>query len=104
MLLKMHCSLHARKLALLLSSDSRDDDTPILEAAACDVLLDTCGQGLPQGLAQGPEEPQGQLQQLAGEAQGLLALSDWGSVLQITNLRWPLGINAPGVYVLLLIL
>lgn len=89
----MHCSLHARKLALLLSSDSCDDDTPILEAAACDVLLDTCGQELPKGPAQGPEEPQGQLQQLAGDAQGLLAVADRVFV-PIIDCLWPLGINA----------
>lgn len=71
MLMKMRCSLHAHKLALLLSSDTYNDDTPIIEAAACDVHLETQGrvpsQRPAQAHSQEKEHSQGQLQQLAGE-------------------------------------
>lgn len=72
-LMKMHCSLHARKLALLLSNDTHNNDTPIVEAAACNVNCAISGQNQLREQPQNQNEPQGQLQQLAGTNLGLLS-------------------------------
>ena len=69
--MKMHCSLHARKLALFLSNDTHNNDTPIVEAAACNVNCAISGQNQLREQPQNQMEPQGQLQQLAGTRLGL---------------------------------
>lgn len=50
-LLSTRCSLRASKLAILLSNDKHDDDTPIIEAAASDVILGLAGQTHSQQLS-----------------------------------------------------
>lgn len=58
MLKSVHCSLHAHKLAVLLSSDTYNDDTPIMEAAACDMHIKSQGQVHPQQPLQDQQQPQ----------------------------------------------
>ncbi len=50
-LLKTRCSLRANKIAVLLSNDKHDDDTPIIEAVASDFMLSLSGQAAHQQLS-----------------------------------------------------
>jgi len=50
-LLKTRCSLRANKMAVLLSNDKHDDDTPIIEAVASDFMLSLSGQAARQQLS-----------------------------------------------------
>jgi len=50
-LLKTRCSLRANKMAVLLSNDKHDDDTPIVEAVASDFMLSLSGQAARQQLS-----------------------------------------------------
>ncbi|DBA81627.1 TPA: hypothetical protein ACH3X1_007382 [Trebouxia sp. C0004] len=50
-LLKTRCSLRANKMAVLLSNDKHDDDTPIIEAVASDIMLSLSGQAARQQLS-----------------------------------------------------
>lgn len=82
LLLHTHCSLQAHKLALLLSSDTHDDDTPIAETAAYNARLNIHGKQQPQTVALGSQaHSEGHQQQLVCTSSMTLLLNVYNNAL-----------------------